>query len=199
MVSVNAERQRGDCRDRRLEVRTPCIRSASVSASEAQSNRDCASEVCLIRGLRIKSSLSNVALRGRQARSRLWRMKKVRDHYFHKAKKEGLAARSAFKIEEIDRKHRLFKPGMTVLDLGCRPGSWLQVHIETGREKRPGRRAGHPPGDDRASAQLPGLLSWTRPSRTWPFWASLPSASTRSSRTWRRTRRASSSSTRCAR
>ena len=53
-------------------------------------------------------------------------MKKVRDHYFHRAKREGYAARSAFKLEEIDRKHRLLHRGMRVLDLGCSPGSWLQ-------------------------------------------------------------------------
>ncbi len=49
-----------------------------------------------------------------------------RDHYFKKAKKENFAARSVFKLEEIDRKLRLFKPGQTVLDLGAAPGSWSQ-------------------------------------------------------------------------
>ena len=53
-------------------------------------------------------------------------MKKVRDHYFHRAKREGYAARSAYKLEEVDQKHRLLHKGMRVLDLGCYPGSWLQ-------------------------------------------------------------------------
>lgn len=53
-------------------------------------------------------------------------MKKVQDHYFKQAKREGFAARSAFKLEEIDRRQRLLRPGMRVLDLGCAPGSWLQ-------------------------------------------------------------------------
>jgi len=53
-------------------------------------------------------------------------MKKVQDHYFHKAKKEGYVARSAYKLEEIDKKHRILKRGNRVLDLGCAPGSWLQ-------------------------------------------------------------------------
>ena len=53
-------------------------------------------------------------------------MKKVRDHYFLKARKEGYAARSAFKLEEMDRKFRLLNRGQRVLDLGCAPGSWLQ-------------------------------------------------------------------------
>ena len=59
-------------------------------------------------------------------------MSKLRDRshrhdVFHRrAKQQGFAARSVFKLEEIDRKHRLLQQGDRVLDLGCRPGSWLQ-------------------------------------------------------------------------
>lgn len=49
-----------------------------------------------------------------------------RDHYFKKAKQENFAARSVFKLEEIDKKYKLFRPGQTVLDLGSSPGSWSQ-------------------------------------------------------------------------
>lgn len=49
-----------------------------------------------------------------------------RDHYFKKAKEQNFAARSVFKLEEIDKKYRLFKAGQTVLDLGASPGSWSQ-------------------------------------------------------------------------
>lgn len=49
-----------------------------------------------------------------------------RDHYFRKAKQENFAARSVFKLEEIDKKYKLFKAGQTVLDLGASPGSWSQ-------------------------------------------------------------------------
>ncbi len=49
-----------------------------------------------------------------------------RDHYFKKAKKENFAARSVYKLEEIDKKYRLFKSGDIVLDLGASPGSWSQ-------------------------------------------------------------------------
>ena len=60
-------------------------------------------------------------------------MKKIKDHYFHKAKKEGYAARSVYKIEEIDKKYRIIRTGNKVLDLGCSPGSWLQyVSIKVG-------------------------------------------------------------------
>ena len=53
-------------------------------------------------------------------------MKKIKDHFFHKAKKDGYAARSVYKIEEIDKKYRIFRKGNKVLDLGSSPGSWLQ-------------------------------------------------------------------------
>ena len=48
------------------------------------------------------------------------------DRFFQKAKKEQFAARSVYKLEEIDRRHRLFSKGDRVVDLGAAPGSWLQ-------------------------------------------------------------------------
>lgn len=49
-----------------------------------------------------------------------------RDHYFLKAKKENFAARSVFKLEEIDQKLKIIHPNQKVLDLGASPGSWSQ-------------------------------------------------------------------------
>jgi len=49
-----------------------------------------------------------------------------RDHYFKKAKKENFAARSVFKLEEIDQKLKIIKPHQRILDLGASPGSWSQ-------------------------------------------------------------------------
>jgi 23S rRNA (uridine2552-2'-O)-methyltransferase len=49
-----------------------------------------------------------------------------KDHYFKKAKKENFAARSVFKLEEIDSRLRIVKTGQNVLDLGASPGSWSQ-------------------------------------------------------------------------
>lgn len=43
-----------------------------------------------------------------------------------RARKAGYAARSAFKLEDLDQRFRLFKPGQAVLDLGAAPGSWSQ-------------------------------------------------------------------------
>jgi len=50
-----------------------------------------------------------------------------KDFYFRKAKERGLRARSAFKIEEILRRHRLLRTGQAVLDLGAAPGGFLQI------------------------------------------------------------------------
>jgi 23S rRNA (uridine2552-2'-O)-methyltransferase len=46
------------------------------------------------------------------------------DHYSRQARQNGYPARSVYKLEEIDRKYRLFQTGQRVLDLGCSPGSW---------------------------------------------------------------------------
>ena len=51
----------------------------------------------------------------------------VKDTFYKKAKQEGFRARSAYKLQEIQQKYRAIKQGDKVLDLGCAPGSWLQV------------------------------------------------------------------------
>ena len=51
----------------------------------------------------------------------------VKDSFYEKAKKEGFRARSIYKLEEIQQRFRLIKPGDRVLDLGAAPGSWLQA------------------------------------------------------------------------
>jgi 23S rRNA (uridine2552-2'-O)-methyltransferase len=48
------------------------------------------------------------------------------DAFGHRAKKEGFAARSVYKLDEIDKRVQLFRRGMRVLDLGAYPGSWTQ-------------------------------------------------------------------------
>lgn len=53
-----------------------------------------------------------------------------RDHYFKKAKEEGYHARSAFKLEEIQKRHKIIKPNSKVLDLGSSPGSWSQYVLK---------------------------------------------------------------------
>lgn len=51
-------------------------------------------------------------------------MRKVKDYYFEKAKKDKYPARSVYKLEEVQKKYKILKPGQKVLDLGCHPGSW---------------------------------------------------------------------------
>lgn len=60
-----------------------------------------------------------------------------KDKYFKKAKQEGFAARSVYKLQELDQKFRIFKRGQTVLDLGASPGSWSQYASQkVGKEGR---------------------------------------------------------------
>ncbi|KAJ9640824.1 2' O-ribose methyltransferase [Knufia peltigerae] len=51
------------------------------------------------------------------------------------AKVQGLKSRAAFKLLQINDRYRLFKPGMTVVDLGFAPGSWSQVAIDLTRPR----------------------------------------------------------------
>jgi 23S rRNA (uridine2552-2'-O)-methyltransferase len=53
------------------------------------------------------------------------KQKPWQDHYSQQAKRERYPARSVYKLEEIQKKHRPIKKGDKVLDLGCAPGSWL--------------------------------------------------------------------------
>lgn len=54
----------------------------------------------------------------------------LHDEYFNKAKAEGYAARSAYKLLQINESRRILKKGDTVLDLGSAPGSWMQAASE---------------------------------------------------------------------
>ncbi len=57
------------------------------------------------------------------------------DRFARKAKEEGYRARSVFKLQELDLRFKLLKPGMTVLDVGAAPGSWLQYAAKRVGEK----------------------------------------------------------------
>ena len=50
-----------------------------------------------------------------------------KDHFHQRAKAEGYRSRAAYKLDEIQRAHRLVRRGQRVADLGCWPGGWLQV------------------------------------------------------------------------
>ena len=65
--------------------------------------------------------------RGRTLSQKRWLERQLNDPYVARAKREGFRSRAAFKLIEIDDKHRLFKPGGRVADLGAAPGGWSQV------------------------------------------------------------------------
>jgi 23S rRNA (uridine2552-2'-O)-methyltransferase len=52
------------------------------------------------------------------------------DHYAAKAKTQGFPARSVFKLQELNDRFHIFRPGMRVLDLGAAPGSWLKYSAQ---------------------------------------------------------------------
>jgi len=58
--------------------------------------------------------------------SKNWINKQRRDTYVRQSKVDGYRARSAYKIKEIDEKFKIFKGGMSIIDIGAAPGSWSQ-------------------------------------------------------------------------
>ena len=64
-----------------------------------------------------------------------WRQKQSLDTYFLQSKAKGFRSRSAFKLEEIDKKINLFKSNISVLDLGSTPGGWSQYITKKNHKK----------------------------------------------------------------
>jgi 23S rRNA (uridine2552-2'-O)-methyltransferase len=58
--------------------------------------------------------------------SKNWVNKQKRDIYVRQSKVDGYRARSAYKLIEIDEKFKIFKGGLSVIDIGAAPGSWSQ-------------------------------------------------------------------------
>jgi 23S rRNA (uridine2552-2'-O)-methyltransferase len=59
--------------------------------------------------------------------SRAWLERQISDPYVARAKREGFRSRAAFKLAEIDDRHKLFKTGARVVDLGAAPGGWSEI------------------------------------------------------------------------
>ena len=59
--------------------------------------------------------------------SHRWRERQERDIYVEQAGRGGWRSRAVFKLEQIQTKERLLKPGMVCIDLGASPGSWSQL------------------------------------------------------------------------
>jgi len=59
--------------------------------------------------------------------SKDWMREHLEDSYVQRAQKDGYRSRAAYKLLEVNQKDKLFKAGMTVVDLGSAPGSWSQI------------------------------------------------------------------------
>ena len=68
-----------------------------------------------------------MAKSSRSKTSKAWLKEHFSDQWVAKAQAEGYRSRASFKLLEMNEKDRLFRPGMTVLDLGAAPGGWAQV------------------------------------------------------------------------
>ena len=63
----------------------------------------------------------------RAGKSRRWFKQHTSDPYVKKAQREGYRSRAAYKLEDIDKRHRILKPGSAVIELGAAPGGWTQL------------------------------------------------------------------------
>jgi len=55
-----------------------------------------------------------------------WLREHFDDEYVKKAQRQGYRSRAVYKLDEIQQKDRIIKPGMAIVDLGAAPGSWSQ-------------------------------------------------------------------------
>ncbi len=62
--------------------------------------------------------------------SRRWLREHEKDRFVQRSRQEGYRSRASYKLLALDDKDRLFRPGMTVVDLGAAPGGWSQVAAE---------------------------------------------------------------------
>ena len=62
--------------------------------------------------------------------SRRWLQEHFSDPYVKMAQQAGLRSRAVYKLQELQERDKLFKPGMTVIDLGAAPGSWSELVIK---------------------------------------------------------------------
>jgi 23S rRNA (uridine2552-2'-O)-methyltransferase len=78
--------------------------------------------------------------RKRTPASARWLERQLNDPYVAQARREGYRSRAAYKLIEIDDKHKLIKPGGRIIDLGAAPGGWSQVAAgRAGAHERRGR------------------------------------------------------------
>jgi len=71
--------------------------------------------------VRVKTS------KGRKIGSTLWLQRQLNDPYVARAKAEGYRSRAAYKLIELNERHKLLHKGQRIVDLGAAPGGWSQV------------------------------------------------------------------------
>src|SRR5579863_10645697 len=71
--------------------------------------------------VRVKSA------RRRKPSSTEWLNRQLNDPYVAEARRVGYRSRAAFKLQQLDQRFHLLKPGMRIVDLGCAPGGWSQI------------------------------------------------------------------------
>ena len=68
--------------------------------------------------------------------SKNWVNKQRRDIYVRQSKVDGYRARSAYKLIEIDEKFKIFKGGLSIIDIGAAPGSWSQYALKASKNSK---------------------------------------------------------------
>ena len=66
----------------------------------------------------------------RKSSSTRWIGRQLTDPYVIETQKRGYKSRAAFKLLQINEKYKFLLPGLSVIDLGCAPGGWLQIASE---------------------------------------------------------------------
>ena len=89
-----------------------------------------------------RSSKQKINKNKRTESSRKWISRQLNDPYVSEAQKRGFRSRSAFKLLQINEKFNLLKSGMSIIDLGCAPGGWLQVMSEVINKNSKGKIVG---------------------------------------------------------
>jgi 23S rRNA (uridine2552-2'-O)-methyltransferase len=89
---------------------------------------------------------------GRSKSSDRWLREHFSDPFVQRAKSEGWRSRAIYKLEEIDKKEKLLKPGQVCLDLGAAPGAWSQY-----ARRQVGRRGRVIATDMLAMPRIPGV------------------------------------------
>ena len=70
-----------------------------------------------------------ICVRCKSGSSNQWLLRQSKDPYVKKARLDNWRCRSAYKLLQVDERHKLFKPGDVVIDCGAAPGSWTQVAV----------------------------------------------------------------------